>query len=241
MIGAFIAAAAVGETLGARIGVRLVIPAGLVAAAAGLVVLARATAHGGYAGVALALAVFGAGLGLGLPLEADAVLGTLPAHQAGMGNALSRTLQSAGVALGTAVLGSVLSSAYRGGLAGRLDGVPPAAANAAAATAPPRACPARPGTCSPGRPTPPTPAASRAPRRWAPSCSSRARSSARRSCQESTRRRPPQQRLASRPGDARAGNRVWAVHGGRRGAWRRRAGGWPRGPVTPGSGIESGP
>jgi hypothetical protein len=172
MIGAFIAAAAVGETLGARIGVRLVIPAGLVAAAAGLVVLARATAHGGYAGVALALAVFGAGLGLGLPLAADAVLGTLPAHQAGMGNALSRTLQSVGVALGTAVLGSVLSSAYRGGLAGRLDRVPPAAANAAAAS---------------------------------------------------------------------IAGALWAVHGGRRGAWRRRAGGWPRGPVTPGSGIESGP
>jgi hypothetical protein len=41
-----------------------------------------------------------------LPLAGDAVLGTLAAHQTGMGNALSRTLQSAGVVLGTALRSS---------------------------------------------------------------------------------------------------------------------------------------
>jgi MFS transporter, DHA2 family, multidrug resistance protein len=134
MIGALIAAAAASEWFGARIGVRRVIPAAMVLSAAGLLVLARATASGGYGIVALALVIFGSGLGLGLPLAADAVLGTLPPHQAGTGTALSRTLQSVGVALGTAILGSVLNSAYRNALAGPLAGLPPVARNAAAAS-----------------------------------------------------------------------------------------------------------
>jgi len=134
MIAALIAAAAASEVLGARIGVRVVIPAGMIVSAAGLVILARASASTGYWLVALALAVFGAGLGLGLPLAAEAVLGTLAPHQTGMGNAVSRTLQSIGVALGTAILGSVLNSAYRGALAGHLTGLPPADRSAAAAS-----------------------------------------------------------------------------------------------------------
>jgi DHA2 family multidrug resistance protein-like MFS transporter len=62
------------------------------------------------------------------------VLGTLAPRQAGMGNALSRALQSVGVALGTAILGSVLNSAYRGTLDGHLAGLPPAARTAASAS-----------------------------------------------------------------------------------------------------------
>ena len=134
MIGALIAAAAAGETLAARVGVRFVIPAGMVLSAAGLLVLARVTASSGYGIVALALVIFGSGLGLGLQLAADTVLGTLAPHQAGMGNALSRALQSVGVALGTAILGSVLNSAYRSTLAGHLAGLAPTARNAAAAS-----------------------------------------------------------------------------------------------------------
>jgi MFS transporter, DHA2 family, multidrug resistance protein len=134
MIGALIVAAAAGEPLAARAGVRIVIPAGMVLSAAGLLVLTRVTGTSGYGIVAVALVIFGTGLGLGLPLAADAVLGTLAPDQAGAGNALSRALQSVGVALGTAILGSVLNGAYRGGLAGHLAGLPPAAGNAAAAS-----------------------------------------------------------------------------------------------------------
>lgn len=132
MIGALIAAAAASEALGVRVGVRLVIPAGMALSAAGLVVLACVTGSSGYGIVALALVIFGSGLGLGLPLAADAVLGTLAPHQTGMGNALSRSLQSVGVALGTAILGSVLNRTYRNTLAGHLAALPPAARNAAA-------------------------------------------------------------------------------------------------------------
>ena len=134
MIGALIAAAAHSPGLAARLGLRLVIGAGLIVSAAGLAILTRAGAGSGYGVVALALSVFGAGLGLGLPLAADAVLGALAPGQQGMGNALSRTLQRVGVALGAAVLGAVLNGVYRDSLSGHLAGVPAPARGAAAAS-----------------------------------------------------------------------------------------------------------
>ncbi|MFJ4655328.1 MFS transporter [Nocardia sp. NPDC088792] len=131
MIGAMLAGAGMGETFGVKIGVRYVIPASMLIGGGGLLVLAQAHAGSGYGIVALGLSVFGLGLGLGLPLAADTVLGTLSEHQAGMGNALSRTLQSIGVVLGTAVLGSVLNGVYRAGLGDALHGLPADAGGAA--------------------------------------------------------------------------------------------------------------
>ena len=118
MIGAMLVSAVVIGKLSARLSPRIVIAAGMLVCAAGLAVLARAPAGGGYGLPALALAVFGAGLGLSLPLSADAVLATLPAGQAGAGNALNRVLQRIAVCLAPAILGSVLNEAYRARLAG---------------------------------------------------------------------------------------------------------------------------
>jgi MFS transporter, DHA2 family, multidrug resistance protein len=118
MIGAMLVSAAVMRKSAARLGDRLVIAAGMLISGAGLAVLSRAPAGGGYGVPALALAVFGAGLGLALPLSADAVLAVLPASAAGAGNALNRAVQRIAVCLAPAVLGSVLNGAYRTWLAG---------------------------------------------------------------------------------------------------------------------------
>jgi len=134
MVGALIVAAGASDTFAARIGVRIVIPVAMALSAAGLAVLAQVTGTSGYGTVAVALVIFGAGLGLGLPLAADTVLGTLAPHQTGMGNALSRTLQSVGVALGTAILGSVLNSAYRATLTDHLAPVAPSKRSVAEAS-----------------------------------------------------------------------------------------------------------
>ncbi|MFJ9370147.1 MFS transporter [Nocardia sp. NPDC101769] len=151
MIGAMLAGAGLGETFGAKIGVKYVIPASMTIGACGLLVLAQVHVGSGYGIVALGLALFGVGLGLGLPLAADTVLSTLSEHQAGMGNALSRTLQSIGVVLGTAVLGSVLNDEYRSRLGDIRVGLPNDAAaaveeNVAGAHAVADTLPARLGT-----------------------------------------------------------------------------------------------
>jgi len=118
MIGAMLVSATVISKSSARLEARLVIPAGMLVSAAGLAVLSRAPAGGGYGLPALAIAVLGAGLGLALPLSADAVLATLPARTAGAGNALNRAIQRVAVCLAPAVLGSILNGTYRARLAG---------------------------------------------------------------------------------------------------------------------------
>ncbi|MFJ9658300.1 MFS transporter [Streptomyces griseoflavus] len=59
------------------------------------------------------------------------VMQALPRQKAGSASALSNTFRQVGSALGIAVLGSVLSAAYRGGIEDELGLLPPAARHAA--------------------------------------------------------------------------------------------------------------
>lgn len=121
MIGAMLVSGGLIEKSAGRLGVRLVIVAGMAISAAGLGLLTLAGAGTGYGLVAAALAVFGVGLGLSLPLSADVVLATLPPNQTGAGSALNRAVQRIAVSLAPAILGSVVAGAYRGSL-GRVHG-----------------------------------------------------------------------------------------------------------------------
>ena len=88
---------------------RVLVPAGLLLAAAGFVVAVLA------AGVGAALAasvLIGAGIGLSETLTNDAILASAPAQRAGSASAVSETAYEVGAVLGTAVLGSVLGAAY---------------------------------------------------------------------------------------------------------------------------------
>jgi hypothetical protein len=92
--------------------------AGLLALTAGLAIGATTTVDSGYGLAATWLSVFGFGVGVALAPAMDAVLGELPAERTGSGTAVSLTLRQVGAALGVAVLGSVLASAYTPGVAG---------------------------------------------------------------------------------------------------------------------------
>jgi DHA2 family multidrug resistance protein-like MFS transporter len=92
---------------------RVLVPAGLLLAAAGYAVFALV------AGVGAALAasvLIGAGIGLSETLTNDAILAAAPAARAGSASAVSETAYEVGAVLGTAVLGSVLGSAYAASL-----------------------------------------------------------------------------------------------------------------------------
>jgi EmrB/QacA subfamily drug resistance transporter len=131
MIGAMLVAAGLSDVFAAKLGVKIVISAGMVIGGVGLFLLSQVTADSGYGPVALALAVLGVGLGLGLPLAADAVLDALPKNQTGMGNSLSRTLQQVGSSTGAAILGSVLNGGYRSEVSSAVAGLPDQARTAA--------------------------------------------------------------------------------------------------------------
>ena len=74
----------------------------------------------------------GAGIGVAIPSATSAVMDVLPRERAGAGSALTNTARQVGVALGVAVLGSILAQSYRDHLSPALSALPSAARGTAA-------------------------------------------------------------------------------------------------------------
>ena len=81
-------------------------------------------------GLLLAFAILGAGVGAAETISNDLILSAVPAQKAGAASAISETAYESGAVLGTAVLGSILTAAYRSGVE-----VPDSVTGAAATTA----------------------------------------------------------------------------------------------------------
>ncbi|MFI8454073.1 MFS transporter [Kitasatospora sp. NPDC085464] len=111
-----IVAAKLTDPLVDRLGARTVIALGLALLAAALLFGSRTGTADGYGRAAIWLSVLGIGMGLSLITAQASALVTLPAARAGVGSGLLQTLRQVGGALGIAVLGSLLSGAYRGAL-----------------------------------------------------------------------------------------------------------------------------
>jgi EmrB/QacA subfamily drug resistance transporter len=114
-----------------RFGVRTVAGGGI---------LLNALAIAGYVllGTSSPIAVFivlyaiqGAGAGLAVPAATAAVMDVLPRERAGAGAALTNTARQVAVALGVAVLGSILAESYRSTMSPTLAALPAAARSAA--------------------------------------------------------------------------------------------------------------
>ena len=103
--------------LAARIGTRVVVASGLVLVATGLGIVTMLATDSSYGLVAAHLLVLGFGMGLAMAPATDAVMGSLPIEKASVGSAVNDTTRTMGGALGVAVLGSLLSSQYRGDMA----------------------------------------------------------------------------------------------------------------------------
>jgi EmrB/QacA subfamily drug resistance transporter len=73
----------------------------------------------------------GASIGVAMPAATAAVMDVLPRERAGAGSALTNTARQVAVALGVAVLGSILAQSYRGHLGPQLAHLPAGAADAA--------------------------------------------------------------------------------------------------------------
>jgi EmrB/QacA subfamily drug resistance transporter len=94
--------------------------------AAGLAVLASmSSVDGGYLSVLPGLVVIGAGMGLSMTPSTTAITESLPIEKQGVASALNDTVREIGGAVGVALLGSVLNSAYRTNVASATEGLPP--------------------------------------------------------------------------------------------------------------------
>jgi DHA2 family multidrug resistance protein-like MFS transporter len=106
----------VASRLARRFPLRVLVPAGLLLAAAGFLLTTRLADATGPGLLAVAAVLVGTGIGLSETITNDAILTAAPADRAGSASAVSETAYELGAVLGTAVLGSVLAAAYRGGV-----------------------------------------------------------------------------------------------------------------------------
>ncbi|MCS7479495.1 MFS transporter [Umezawaea endophytica] len=100
----------------ARLGTGRAVATGLAATAVGLLLVSVAEGVENYLWLGLALVPVGLGVGLAMTLTVDAVVSAVPPHRAGAASAISETAYELGVVLGIAVLGSVVTLAYRANL-----------------------------------------------------------------------------------------------------------------------------
>jgi MFS family permease len=112
-----------------RFGARNVCAAGLLLVAAGLVVISRVGTASPYWLLLAGLIPVGIGMGAAMTPATAAITEGLPAAQQGVGSALNDLSREIGGALGIAVVGSIVTAAYRASL--HLTGIPPALASRA--------------------------------------------------------------------------------------------------------------
>ncbi|MGW1225575.1 MFS transporter [Streptomyces sp. NPDC002530] len=110
----------------ARFGARAVCTAGMLAVAAGLAAFALFDADTPVWVMCVVFFVQGTGMAHVMPPVTVAVMQALPREKAGSGSAVNNTFRQVGGALGIAVLGSVLSTVYRGDIEDHLGAVPAA-------------------------------------------------------------------------------------------------------------------
>ena len=106
-----------------RFGINKVIGAGFSLIAVGFVVLAALTPSTSYLVIVVALVLLSAGMATTIAPATGAIMSSVPLNKAGVGSAVNDTTRELGGALGIAVLGSIVASAYRsefdaGGLPG---------------------------------------------------------------------------------------------------------------------------
>jgi EmrB/QacA subfamily drug resistance transporter len=110
-------------------GPRTVVGTGLLCTATGLSILSRATPSTSLALLIGAELLIGLGIGQTTAPSTTLIMTSVRTSKAGVGSAVNDVSRELGGALGIAVLGSVLNSAYRGKIGGRLPtGLPPAVA-----------------------------------------------------------------------------------------------------------------
>ncbi|MFE9774262.1 MFS transporter [Streptomyces sp. NPDC005931] len=109
-----VAAGLVAGRAARRFSVRSVVAGGLAAVGLALAALTTIDVTTGYPLLGAALLVVGLGAGFSFTVTADVILSSVPEEQAGAASAVSETAYELGAALGIAVLGSIVTGAYRG-------------------------------------------------------------------------------------------------------------------------------
>ena len=115
-----------------RCNTKRVVATGMLIFAAGLIIASTMTTTTGYPRLGFAMLLLGTGLGLAGAPATESIMGSLPRNRAGVGSAMNDTAREVGGALGVAIVGSIVSSIYRGRLGDTLPKELPVPATTAA-------------------------------------------------------------------------------------------------------------
>ncbi len=129
MIGGLVLAAVPADRIARLVGAKIAVALGFAILAAGLLLGTRTSVGSSSLFIAGWMALVGLGMGLALATAMSAALSELSAERSGVGAAALQAINKLGGPLGTAVLGSLLSTAYLAHLA--VAGLPAAASIAA--------------------------------------------------------------------------------------------------------------
>lgn len=110
--------------IAARFGFNRVGAAGLTLIAAGLAIMSLMGTEFSYPHFIAGLAVYAAGMGLAGTPATTAIISSLPQSKQGVASAVNDTTRELGIALGIAVLGSMLNDRYRSGVAAITERLP---------------------------------------------------------------------------------------------------------------------
>lgn len=119
----------IAPTIAERIGFRRTLVTGMLLMAAGLFTFAMlADPDGGYLSVLPGILLLGAGVGLSMSPSTAAITASLPEEKQGVASTLNDTVREMGGAVGIALIGSVLNSAYQANIEPATSALPPAVA-----------------------------------------------------------------------------------------------------------------
>lgn len=122
LAGAVFVGSALTGYLTPRIGMKITVTAGMVGGTAALALLTRVDATSSYGDFVLPLVILGLAIGLALSPCTDAIMGSFPESELGVGGAVNDTSLELGGSLGIAILGSVLAGSYSSRLADNTAG-----------------------------------------------------------------------------------------------------------------------
>lgn len=118
--------------MAAKIGARSTMTVGVALGTLGLVLMALfVSVDGGYLSILAGMVAMGIGMGLSMTPSTEAITSSLPRAKQGVASALNDVTREFGTALGVAMLGALLAGGYRNAIDGKLDGIPPGAADTA--------------------------------------------------------------------------------------------------------------
>ncbi|PPS73310.1 MULTISPECIES: MFS transporter [Streptomyces] len=128
LAGAVFVGAAVTGKLAPKLGVKLVVGAGMVIGTAGVFLLTQIESGSAYTDFLTPLLMLGFAIGLSLAPATDTIMGSFPESELGVGGGANDTALELGCALGIAVLGSLLATSYKDKLTDMIGGRLPAEA-----------------------------------------------------------------------------------------------------------------